>query len=79
MSWKPELDELARAKRGYLEKLQVARTSDDNLAATLDETLYLNRTMAWYAELETKLKAVTPESLQAAMKKHVQPKRLVIV
>jgi zinc protease len=72
-------EELARAKQGYLQQQQVSRTSDSTLASTLAELVYLDRTMAYYADLEKKIAEVTPEQVQAALKKYIDPKKLVIV
>ncbi len=72
-------EELARAKQGYLQQQQVARTSDAMLASTLADNLFVGRTMAYYAELEKKIAGLTTEQVQAALKKWIDPKRLVIV
>lgn len=69
-------DELARAKRGYIEEQKVHRTHDGALAAVLAETLYVDRTMAYYADLESKIDALTPDDVLAALQKYLEPKRL---
>lgn len=71
--------ELDKAKQGYLQAQQVARTSDSSLASTLADNLFVGRTMTYYADLEKKIKALKPTDVQAALKKHVDPKRLSIV
>jgi zinc protease len=71
--------ELARAKQGYLQQQQVARTNDAALAAMLAENLFVDRTMAFYAELEKRINALTPEQVLEAFRKYVEPKRLVVV
>ena len=43
------------------------------------EGLYFDRTMAFYAELEQKITALSPQTVLEALKKHIDPKRLVIV
>ncbi|HEX3725550.1 MAG TPA: pitrilysin family protein [Pirellulales bacterium] len=75
----PDTAELEQAKQGYLQQQQVSRTNDSTLAAMLGEELYVGRTMAYYADLEKKLAALTPQQVVAAMKKHIHPKRLVII
>jgi len=72
-------DELQRAKQGYLQQQQVARTSDAGLASTLAENLFVGRTMAFVGELEKKIADLKPEQVHAALKKRIDPKRLVIV
>ena len=72
----PELD---KAKQGYLQQQQVARTSDTALVGTLTDCLYDDRTMAYYGDLEKKVSALTPPQVLAALQKYIDPKRLVIV
>jgi zinc protease len=72
-------DELEKAKTGYLQQQQVMRTMDAMLAASLGENLYLGRTMQFQADLEQKIKTVTSEAVDAALRKHLDPKRLSIV
>jgi zinc protease len=68
--------ELDRAKTGYLQELSVRRTSDMMLALQISNDLYVGRTMHFQAELERKIKALTPEIVNAALRKHLDPKRL---
>ena len=68
--------ELDRAKTGYLQQQAVQRTSDPALAASLANDLYVGRTMQFQADLEEKIKALTPEVVNAALRKHLDPKRL---
>ncbi len=72
-------DELAAAKQGYLQSLSVGRANDGNLASTLNKTSEASRTMAYHSDLEKQIKAVTPAQVLAALKKHVDPKRMVVV
>ena len=72
-------DELEKAKTGYLQQQQVMRTTDAMLASTLSENLYLGRTMQFQADLEQKIKTVTPTEVDAALRKYLEPKRLSIV
>ncbi len=68
--------ELDRAKTGYLQQQAVQRTNDPALAASLANDLYVGRTMQFQADLEEKFKALTPEVVNAALRKHLDPKRL---
>ncbi len=72
-------DEVENAKRGLLQQQQVARSSDQALASMLSSQLFEGRTMAREDELERKIAALTPEAVSVALKKHIDPKRLVIV
>jgi len=71
--------ELARAKQGYLQQQQVSRTNDGVLTGLLTENLEADRTMAFYSELEKRINALTPEQVLEALKKYIDPKKLVIV
>jgi zinc protease len=72
-------EELANAKAGFLEARKVARSTDATLIGMLSNLRHLGRTMAYEAELEEKVQALTPEQVQAAMKRHIDPKKLIIV
>jgi zinc protease len=72
-------DELNQARDGYLQALKVDRASDAALAGTLAGLRHLDRTMAWEADLEGKLAAVTPEQVKSALNRHIDPRKLVVV
>jgi len=71
--------ELAAAKKGYLQRREVARTNDAQLAGILDATIVAKRTMAFTSQLEQKIGSVTKQQVHAALKKHLHPDKLVIV
>ena len=71
--------ELDRAKKGYLQQQQVQRTNDMMLSLLLSQDLHVGRTMKFQAELEHQIKALTPEAVDAALRKHIDAKRLSIV
>lgn len=72
-------NELDQAKQAYLQGKEVERTDDANLAQILENTSYANRTMKHYAELEQEVLGLTPKSVQAALKRHIDPKGLFVV
>ena len=72
-------DEIKAAKSGYLQSRMVGRAQDPSLAGTLNNYLYLNRTMNWDADFEKKLESLTPEQVNAAMKKHIDPSKISII
>jgi zinc protease len=72
-------DELDRARKGYLEELRVGRTSDASLSSTLANNLHLGRTLAFDADLERKIRALTPDAVNAAVRKYFDPKALTSV
>jgi zinc protease len=72
-------EELEKAKQGYLQAQKVARANDGALAGMLSGLRYLGRTMAFEAEVESKIQALTPEQVNAALRKHLDAKKLVVV
>jgi zinc protease len=72
-------DELNKAREGYLQTLKLGRASDSSLAGTLSGLSHLGRTMAWEADLEKKLVAVTPEQVKSALNRHIAAGKLVLV
>jgi len=74
-----EAKEIAEAKSGWRQSRQVARAQDASLARTLATDLYIQRTLAWDAELEKKVEALTGEQILAALRKHLDPSKMTIV
>jgi zinc protease len=73
-------DELEKAKQAWLQSRELSRSSDSYIADRLQRSLRVGQSLVEYdAEVEKKVAALTPEQVQAALKKHVDPKRLVIV
>src|SRR6185436_9316044 len=72
-------DELDKAREGYLQAMKVGRSSDGALAGSLNGLQHLDRTMLWEADLEKKISALTPEQVGAALKRHIDSKKLVTV
>ncbi|MBL8205636.1 MAG: insulinase family protein [Blastocatellia bacterium] len=71
-------DEIEKAKSGWLQSRQVSRAQDKELAGTLNNLLFLNRTMAWAADFDKKVMALTGEQIVAAMRKHLDPNKTSI-
>jgi zinc protease len=72
-------EELARAKKGWLESQRLARSRDASLVGTLNNHSRLGRTMAWQAALEAKVAALTPAQIRDAMKKHIDPSKISFI
>ncbi len=72
-------EELKAAKEGYLQTEEVDRTDDQKLASTINDASEAGRTLEFVAKQEKQINALTPADVQAALKKHLDPKRLVIV
>jgi zinc protease len=72
-------EEVERARQGLLQNRQVARSNDRNLTGQLAELLEEGRTMAFDEEQEKKIAALTAEQVSAALKKHLDARRLIVV
>jgi zinc protease len=69
-------EEIAGAKSGYLQSLQVQRAQDPDLASKLVNYSFLNRTLAYDADLESKINTLTAEQIIAVMRKYFDPTRI---
>ena len=72
-------DELEKAKQAWLQSRELLRSSDFFITDRLERGLRLDQTLAYEAELEKKVAGLTVDEVHAALKKHFDPKRLVIV
>jgi zinc protease len=72
-------DELKDATSGYLQGRNVTRAQDRSLAEKLSSNLFLNRTMKWDADLESKVAALTVDQVNAAMRKWIKPEKITYV
>lgn len=72
-------EEVAAAKSGWLQSRQLSRAQDRELSGRLNGYLFLNRTIAWDADLEAKIKALTVEQINAAMRKYITPDKISII
>jgi len=75
----PTPEELERARNGYLERQQVTRTSDDDLAQILNVTLFAGRTMDHYAKLEAQIRELTPQQVTEALRKYLDVAKLTSI
>jgi zinc protease len=73
------LDEVAAAKSGYLQSQQLNRAQDAGLGRRLASYRFLNRTLAWDADLEKRIAALTPDEIVAAMRRRIDPSKLTVV
>jgi zinc protease len=71
-------DELAAARRGLLSLRRLARAQDDRLADSLAQNLYLGRTFAQADRLDQALQTASLESVNAALRKYLQPARFAV-
>jgi len=72
-------DELRAAKSGWLQRRQVSRDRDGQVTKTLADYLFFNRTFNWDAALDNKVEAVTAVQAAAALRKYIDPAKLIVV
>ncbi len=72
-------EEVEAAKSGYLQSRQVSRAQDNELASRLNNYLFFGRTLQFDADLDAKLKALTPEQIAEAMRRHIDPSKITII
>jgi zinc protease len=71
--------ELKDAKSGYLQEQKVNRSRDRSLAYKLSDNLFLNRSLKWEGELDTKINNLKVEQVNAAMRKFISPEKIIYV
>jgi zinc protease len=71
--------ELVAGVKGLLQARKNGRSTDAALAGQLASGLASGRTFAYVAELEKKMTDLTPEAVQSAFRRRIDPKRLVTV
>jgi zinc protease len=64
-------EEIAVAKQGWAKSRQVARAQDAQLTRMLLGLAHDGRTMAWDAQLEAKVQALTAAQIRDAMRRHL--------
>lgn len=72
-------EELTFARTTWLQGEKTERQADRAIAGWLNRSLYLGRSVRFESELEAKVKALTLEEVNAALKKHLRPETFVVV
>lgn len=72
-------DEVEKAKKTWLDERKVSRTEETSIASLLASRERWGRTMDWDAQLEAKVAALTPEQVNSAFRKYVDPAAITIV
>jgi zinc protease len=75
----PSSQELADAQKAYLEAQKVGRTSDASLAGQIATNLQLRRKFSHTSDMEKRIASLTPDDVKSAFRKHIDPKKLVII
>jgi zinc protease len=72
-------EEVQAAKQGWQQAQQISRAQDAGLSRQLANYQFINRKLAWDATLEQNILALTPEQIQAAMRRHLDPAKLSVI
>jgi len=72
-------DEVEAAKTGWLQSQQLGRAQDASLAGQISQNLYFDRTFKYDADLESKVKSLTPAQINAAVKRRLDLSKITIV
>jgi zinc protease len=72
-------DEVEQAKKAWLDQRSVSRTEDASVAYQLIGNERWDRTLQWDAKLEAAVAALTPQQVNEAFKRHVDPAAISIV
>jgi zinc protease len=72
-------EELEAAKTGWLKSREVGRSSDSSLAGLLNNYLYYSRNLGFDAAREDRVRKLTREDVNAAIKKHLTYARMISV
>jgi zinc protease len=69
-------EEVASAKKSWLQSRAVSRANDNELAGKLAGNAYNNRSMAFDSQLEEKVQKLTADQIRVTMKKYLDPAKL---
>ena len=72
-------DEVAAAKKAWLDEQSVARSQDQTLVAMLSRREFYDRTMKFDEALEAKVAALTPQQVSDAFRRHIDLSALSFV
>ena len=72
-------DEIEAAKTSWLQGQATSRSQDRELSKRLTQNLFYGRNMAWSADVEAKVKALTQEQILAALRRYLDPAKLIRV
>lgn len=72
-------EEVEKAKSAFVQRRTLVRSSDATLALQLSTALYLGRTMTFDADVEKKIATLTPDAVNAALRKTLDPAKMAVV
>ena len=71
--------EIAAGKVSWQQNQQLNREQNATLAGSLVNNAHYSRTLAWTADLEKKVQALTSPQISAAMRKYIDPSALTVM
>jgi zinc protease len=71
--------EIEAAKPGYLQQRLQSRANDNELLSILVARRFAGRTLVYDDELERRIQALTPEQINATVRKYIDPSKIVLV
>jgi zinc protease len=71
--------EVATAKDSWIQAQQVSRAQDRELVGRLGSLAFYNRNMAWDADLQKKIQALTPQQIVEAMRRRIDVSAMTFV
>jgi zinc protease len=72
-------DEVEKAKKTWLDQQAIGRDDESAIGGKLISRERWGRTMLWDAKIEAEVTALTPQQVNAAFKRHVDPAAISIV
>jgi zinc protease len=72
-------EEVAAAKKSWLEQRMVGRSQDQGVMGTLGTREFWGRTMKWDEALEAKVSALTAQQVSDAFRRHIDPAALTVM
>jgi len=72
-------EEIKSGKKGWLEERRVSRAKEGELAGRLTGLEHRGRTLAWEADLEAQVQALTAEEILEAMRRHIDLEKMSII
>jgi len=72
-------EEMVTSKQGLLEGRQLGRAQDGSLSGQISSNLYFDRTFSFDAQLEEKIRLLTLDEVNAAVRRHLDVAKITIV
>nr|WP_297783137.1 pitrilysin family protein [uncultured Allomuricauda sp.] len=66
-------EEFTNAVNGWIQAQNVSRAKDNELSSLVNNNIYYNRSIEFQKEIEAKMKALTKEDVNKAIKKYIKP------